>query len=262
MNFQELENLKQRLKEKFQEIVFIEEGHEYYVNEIRYDSVSSIIANYTPDFDVEKHSKNVARRENSSQKEIKQQWAIRRDFSMVRGTEFHLYVETYLNEKKKIKITTPIELEINAFHRFWDGKNSNRYQVIATELIIYDEQLKIAGTIDCILYEKQKKEFYIVDWKTNKEIKRENKYEKLFSPFQDLDNCNYNKYAIQTSIYRSLLQKNFDITISDSFIIHFPPQKEIQQQNQKQGQYIPIKIPYHEKFIRKIFQHRLEVLKH
>lgn len=257
METEQLLHLKNSLKEKFSKIIFIEEGHQYFVNDVCYDSVSSVIASYTPDFDVEKFSKRVAKREKSSQKEIKQIWAIRRDLSMVRGTEFHLYVETYLNEKKKIAITTPIELEIKAFHEFWDNKNCNRYHVVATELIIYDEELKIAGTIDCILYEKEKKEFYIVDWKTNKEIKKQNKYEKLFPPFDKLDNCNFNKYAIQTSIYRKIIEKNFDIKIANSYIIHFPPLKK----NLKKENYVPIQIPYHEKFVEEVFEERRKVLK-
>lgn len=248
---------KENLKKKFEKIIFYEEEHKYFVEDIQYNSVSSIIEIYTPKFDVEKISKRVAKRENCSTKEITQKWAIRRDFSMVRGTEFHCYVETYLNEGKKIEVITPIQQEINAFHRFWDNKNRNRYQIIATELIIYDEELEIAGTIDCILYEKEKKEFYIVDWKTNKEIKTENKYAKLFTPFENLDDCNYNKYSIQTSIYRMILEKNFDIKITDSFIIHFPPKQE----GENICQYVPIKIPYHKEAIEEVFKQRIESLK-
>ena len=49
----------------------------------------------------------------------------------------------------------------------------------------------------------------IFDFKTNKEIEFTSKYNKrLFHPISHLEDCNYNKYALQLSFYAYLSELN------------------------------------------------------
>jgi hypothetical protein len=213
--------IDQKLKDKFNYICFENESHSYSNQEgEEYRSVSSIINQFSTPFDVEYYSQKSSEYKNIPQDEIKSLWAIRRDFSIVKGTEFHLYAQVFLSEQRKFDYLTSIQNEIKLFHEFWE-KNNQSYQVIATELIVADDELKIAGTVDCIVRHIKSKNYFIFDWKTNREIEKKYKSKKMLKPISHLEGNNLNKYYLQMSFYKYLLNKNTDINIKNSFIVHF-----------------------------------------
>lgn len=84
---------------------------------------------------------------------------------------------------------------------------------------ITPEGLRIAGQADLIV--KSGNDIDILDWKTNKEIKKRGFYNSskkknvcLKYPLNNLEDCNYNIYQLQLSLYAYMLQKlnpNFNI---------------------------------------------------
>lgn len=220
-----IEDIHQALKNKFSYINFDAMEHRYFNDkDEEYLSVSSILEKFIVPFNLEYHSKKVAQRENIPQDELKTIWDIRRNFSIVKGTEFHLYVQTFLNENREIEILTPIKKQVEDFHQFWN-KNRNKYEVVATEVIIADDDLKIAGTVDCIVRHIPSNNFFIFDWKTNQKIREKNPVaQKMLAPFNHLDHCDLNKYSMQMSFYKYLINKNTSLEIKNAYLIHFPPQ--------------------------------------
>lgn len=212
--------MKSLLRESFNEIRFIDESHEYFLGDKKYLGVSELIALSAPLFNKEKVAQKMAARDGVTMEEILVKWGIRRDFSTVCGTEFHYYVSKYLEEGKKFPFITPIEKEIEQFHQFWDEKNASRYEVAANEQVIYDEELELAGTVDCIVRNKNDGKFYLLDWKTNKTIRHYNIYEKMLPPLEHLDNCEYTKYSLQTSIYKAMLHRHFGDFIEGCYLVH------------------------------------------
>lgn len=210
------------LAKTFTDIKFVSETHQYFVDGEQYLSVSSLIDTFVAPFERERMSEKVAGREGISPEEIRSLWDIRRDLSTVRGTEFHLYVEKYLQDGRKIETITPIAKEIEQFHQFWDKKNKKRYEVFACELILYDKSLKLAGTLDCLLRHKKSKKIYIIDWKTNSQIKMENEYQNFLPPFEQLPVSDINKYSLQIGLYRYLLENNTDLKVAGAYLVHFP----------------------------------------
>ena len=186
-----------------------------------YLSVSSLIDTFVDDFDRERISEKVAQKEDISPKEVRLLWDIRRDFSVVRGIEFHLYVEKYLQEERKIETISPIDEEIKQFHAFWDNKNKKRYELLGCELSLYDKSIKLAGTLDCLLRHRESKKIYIVDWKTNSQIKMKNQYQNFLSPFEHLDASDINKYSMQIGLYQYLIENNTDLRVAGTYLIHF-----------------------------------------
>ena len=210
----------ERLNSQFNYLSFNAERHEYYdENGQLFDSVSSIIESFIAPFDVEKHSQKVALKENITAEEVKLKWQIRRDLSIVRGTEFHLYVDTYLSENRKIELQTNIANEVQSFHQFWDDNHQQKCEVVTTELKIADREWQIAGTLDCLV--KANGNYYIFDWKTNKNIKMFNHFQKFLTPWDQLDCCEFNKYSLQASFYKLILERNTDLNIANCFLIHF-----------------------------------------
>ncbi len=214
--------IKNYLEKTFSGIEFEKESHRYFVDGEEYQSVSSFLSDYTFPFEKNEIAKKVSSREKISQNEVLEKWNIRRDFSTVRGTEFHLYVETFLNSGRKIEVITPIQKEIKLFHQFWDKSNSLKYEVLTTELMVFSREFKIAGTIDCVVQHKRSKNFFIMDWKTNKSIRTESLYsKKMKPPLSHLDECELTKYSLQMGLYAKILSENTDLSIDNGFIIHF-----------------------------------------
>ena len=90
-----------------------------------------------------------------------------------------------------------------------------------------DGVLRIAGQIDLLV--KKGNEIYILDWKTNKEIKQKAGFNtqtrsevKMLYPLNLLPDCNYYHYALQLSTYAWMLQMiNPDFVIKDLILVHF-----------------------------------------
>jgi ATP-dependent exoDNAse (exonuclease V) beta subunit len=216
------------IKDKFKHINFNADKHYYYSNSGDYVSVTTLIHKYTPFFDKEAISKKVADKQGIPQDEVKALWDIKRDYACVKGTEFHLYVETFLLYGRKIETFTGIEHEIEQFHIFWD-KNKDKYEVVNTELIVGTESLMIAGMVDCLVRHKATGKYFIWDWKSNREIKMNNKWQKLKQPLEYLDDCNMNHYKLQTSIYKTILEMEIpEIEVMGSCLIYFKPNSPYQ----------------------------------
>ncbi|BBM88858.1 hypothetical protein COTS27_00545 [Spirochaetota bacterium] len=211
------------LQELACKIDFDPEHHKYVIKATSKSciSVSAFIDAFIPTFKDKEVAERVSDRDGVPTDEILEDWRIRRDYSVVRGTEFHLYVKTFLTTGRKKPLQTPINNTVNGFHRFWN-KNLHRYQCVATEFILYDETLRLAGTIDSLFYHPKTNKYIIFDWKTNRHIRMKNNYhEKLLTPFDDLDACEYYKYSIQMTLYRDLLKRTLGLDVDKAFIIHF-----------------------------------------
>ena len=95
-------------------------------------------------------------------------------------------------------------------------------------LLSLQERAKILGVktkFDTIVraYNKVKKCYSIIDWKTSKSFDTSNvKGEKLLAPFTDFDACNVNEYSIQLSTYAYILEKHTSIRIGEMVLFQIP----------------------------------------
>ena len=64
-----------------------------------------------------------------------------------------------------------------------------------------------AGTGDIILYNKVKNYFLIADYKTNKDLFKNFKDQKLYYPFSHMLDTPFNKYQLQLSYYQLMLEQ-------------------------------------------------------
>ncbi len=76
--------------------------------------------------------------------------------------------------------------------------------------------------MDLLIFDKVSQKYSILDWKTSKEIKTDSYKMKTGNKPEtnDLLDCKFNHYALQLSLYRYLLEKNYDIMLDDQLIIH------------------------------------------
>mgnify|MGYP003633403197 CR=1 FL=1 len=155
-----------------------------------------------------------------SPKEIKQMWNNNGQTARVAGTKIHDQIEKYCNGEEIEADEGDVALE--QFLK-WDLlRNWNPYR---TEWKIFDDDLKIAGTVDAV-FEKDG-EYVLVDWKRSKEIVRGNKFDCCVHPeLKHLPECNFVKYSLQLNLYKYILEKNYGLKISKVIILNIHPDQE------------------------------------
>ena len=140
-------------------------------------------------------------------------WDAARDY----GTKVHNEIELYLNENSK-----PEAIESFAAIKWLEQFDTNPDLKIYPEVIVYSKELKIAGSIDILLYNQSTKNYEIIDWKTSKSIDKTSYGGKMGThPITShLMDCKYVHYSIQLSFYRYLLEEYYGLRIKNQLIAH------------------------------------------
>ena len=107
-------------------------------------------------------------------------------------------------------------------------KSFKASNILIPELIIYSEKLKLAGTIDLVIYNKLTNQISLIDWKTNKKI-NQTSFRKsetgLKWPTQKLPDCNFTHYTLQLSMYQYILKNTYNVDVNGTFLIHLKENK-------------------------------------
>ena len=230
-------------------IVLRQSDHIYMVNGITLDSVTTFVNNAFPKFNAEYHAKRKAEQLGISPEEVLDMWEQKGRESRELGTELHKKIENYYQGI----VSIDDDKTFNLFEMFADKIELKPYR---TEWAVYDLKHNIAGTIDFVDY--QNGEYIIYDWKRSEKIIENgmpvkiNKYgEKGNYPLEHLDNTPYYHYALQLSLYKYILEKNYGMKISDLRLGIFHPSYN--------KPYV-LRMPYLEKEINDIFNLRSEVI--
>jgi len=209
-----------KIFKKDNSIILDEQTHKYILKgkeKIKFVSVTTCISEYFEIFDKEKIAYKLVtynpKYAGKTVEELIGEWEASASF----GTAVHKEIEDYINHKNPPTIDKAIA-GINWLNKYLIKSEFDLF----SEVIIYCENLKIAGTIDLIVYDKLNKVYHILDWKTSKSVSSESyKMKKGNKPeTEDLLDSKFNHYALQLSLYRYLLEKNYDITIDDQIIVH------------------------------------------
>ena len=232
-------------------IVFVEEGHVYYVDgEALSLSVTGLIESvagdhFDPDFVIGrmKRGKNwpnpaysdilmsedgKSGTDNSimvpwSDERIKGVWAANGKLAADLGTDLHSKIELYLNNVS-IEFTDDVNRkEFSFFVNWWETKR-DQFEPYRTEWVIFDQDAKLAGSIDFVMRNKHSGKYYIVDWKRCKTSDSgfSCAYGKKFlPPLNHLQYHKSNKWGVQVNIYRLMLEKSYGIVIEGMCMVVF-----------------------------------------
>ena len=231
------------------DLSFDESTHLYKVDGVILQSVTNFVKGCFPKFDAEYHAKRKAEQLGIALEEVLEMWERKGEESRELGTELHKRIENYYQGI----ISNVDDKTFNLFKMFADKVELKPYR---TEWAVYDLKHNIAGTIDFVDY--QNGEYIIYDWKRSEKIidngipVKINKYgEKGNYPLEHLDNTPYYHYALQLSLYKYILEKNYGMKISDLRLGVFHPTYN--------KPYV-LRMPYLEKEINDIFNLRSEVI--
>ena len=174
---------------------------------------------------------NISKEElNKAQQDILDDWDNTNRIACERGTKIHAQLEnSFYNIGSNITLK-----KFGIGGKFECKKDYSEldleYGVYPEYLIYYDNpkiDLHLAGQIDLIV--KNGNDIYIIDHKTNKKIDLKGFYnsanrstDKMKYPLGHLDECNFNHYQLQLSLYAWMLQKlNPNFTIKDLILNHY-----------------------------------------
>ena len=177
---------------KFGNIKFLEEGHQYFIGEDEYMPVSNVIKRYEPVVDWEQKATDYALKWGKRKEDVQRDWKLNNLKATISGTRTHEFGESYTNllcghpelickqnkpqyikEYNTMVATYPKE---DAVKKFYDELEKNLHPVgaefkLSTQYLEWAE--KICGTCDLLFYDSDKDGYVIGDWKTNKSLIKE-----------------------------------------------------------------------------------------
>ena len=195
----ELNKLRDELRGFFTGLEFNEEYHSYTKDGIPLTPVTNYIKTYVRPFDRLNIAKHTAKKRGISIEEVLAEWDKKRDDSCTLGNQIHKFAETY--EKGNIPSIPQEEAVIKFFADLPDF-----ILPVFSEFKIYSVFYKLAGTMDKLLYNSLTKNFIIVDYKTNGDIEKNFKGQRLLAPFNNLLDTPFNHYQLQLSLYQLIFE--------------------------------------------------------
>ena len=228
-------------------IKFIPEEHIYlYKGNIEFVSVSKLISYFFRPFDSAYQSKLKAKARGILPGQILEEWDEKGARSKEVGIFMHQQIEGYFKGKqfnknypfhykgKHIDMEENISIE-KEYEQFITFLNEHENFIPNnTECMIYDEELKVAGTID-MLYKNSDGTYDIYDWKRihrydnnsnfrivddwGNPIKESVYHKKGVNGLESIHDTIYWHYCLQQNMYRYILEKSYNIRIRNMYIV-------------------------------------------
>jgi len=205
-------------------IIFNAEDHSYKSidsdENINWISVTTLISKFKNPFNAEKVAKKVSKKKNSKwygiePKKIQEIWNNESIRAMTLGTFYHDQREQDICGLSSIEregFTIPVFAPKGEEDGIKIAPHQKLDPGVYPEHMVYLKSAAICGQAD--LVEIVDGKVNIIDYKTNKEIKTksfknwEGKSERMSAPLSHLDDCNFNHYALQLSIYMYIIIKH------------------------------------------------------
>ncbi len=205
-----------------QDIEFQEEGHIYTIRGDRgYTSCTtwtkSFFAKFNPDAILDTMMSSPtwpnSKYFGKTRKAIKDEWAANGKQAAEFGTAMHKHIEMFYNG-------TPLPPIVSVELAYFDRFQSDHPELVPfrTEMMIYDEDLKICGSVD-MLFQNEDGTLSIYDWKFAKEIQTHSYGKKALAPIEQWNDCNTVHYALQLNVYREILERKYGYTIRDMVLV-------------------------------------------
>lgn len=168
--------LRNAIKSSFSGIRFDDKKHEYTRNGVKFENVSAVVDRYQVPFE----------------------WGQYNEQARETGNRVHQFASQYP------QTAIPSCEREAAVLEWFEYQKGQGLEFVGSEIVVYSDQLKIAGRVDLILYDPQTDKIKIIDWTTAEEINAPANCD-LLAPFDDLPQDYLNIKALQISLYGVLL---------------------------------------------------------
>lgn len=243
---------KQNADQRDRNIEFFEQDHKYIINsdpDTKYTSVTTWVHHQFPKFNADDTIGSMMR--SRSWKEGHKYWGLTPDQIKALwntnatavsqfGTDLHYEIECFMNNPLLPKgytheqlynfymsntTTAAHEAKPLEWHYFINFiKDTPQLKPFRTEWTVYNEDVKISGSIDMI-YENPDGTLSIYDWKRSKEITRINSWNKFALPAEicHLPDANFWHYAMQLNTYKVILEAKYNKVVTDLYLVRLHP---------------------------------------
>ena len=174
---------------------------------VQYTPVTAFVSRFFPAFDEGAAAVRAAKKRNTTPEAVISEWAYIRNAAARAGTRVHEVCEDCILGNPP-RHSPESESERKMFAAAWDtaSKVKSSLTVLCAEQIIFHAAARIAGTVDLCARDGGGT-LWILDWKTNKEIRRASPYgEAALFPVEHMPVCELSKYELQLSAYEMILR--------------------------------------------------------
>jgi len=241
-------------------IVFYEPTHKYTIltdPNSNYTSVTTWNHSHFPHFDSNKIIQQMMKGKNwnpnhkywgMTAEEIKKKWTDNGASVSSAGTDMHFQIECFMNnyvDEEKLHNYNHLDLLNQYIQRTYEQpetietptlewkyflefvKDHPTFRPYRTEWTIYDEELKLAGSIDMV-YENPDGTLMIYDWKRCKEISTINTFNKYaITPcISQYPDSNFWHYALQLNTYKAILESKYGKKVTNLCLVRLHPDSE------------------------------------
>lgn len=234
-----LDNIKSEL-EVFKTVTLDEATHSYtWISKTgipmrNKTSMTTLLHKYCQPFDQDEQAKIYAEKYNLDKDEVIKTWKRISKEATTKGTAIHNYLEylfsnikpEYMYDVQKvidifgIDIIAPKWEKLKSMANKFHDMAINWLIPIACELKIADDETEIAGAIDLLCLHIPSKQIVILDYKSGKEIRRENIYNQfMLEPLDHLPDINLVHYSLQLNGYQYILEKNTNLKLRNRHFI-------------------------------------------
>lgn len=225
-------------------IVFDPKWHTYKCPQapgIRFTSGTKFLKQFFPEFDKEGISSRYAQKHGLHQQEVLDMWSRKGEVSRESGTLVHNYLENLALGKENAgephkhhdkDIMTMAESKITSADEMFRIIQED-YEILKPEMIVASLSRCVAGQVDLVGRHKETGKIAFFDYKTNAEIKFENRFQKCLGPVCHFEDCNYIQYSLQLGLYLLIAEEegyldemDWDGSKVNCFIVHITPEVE------------------------------------
>jgi hypothetical protein len=239
-------------------IIFDDEPHKYYINgESDYTSCTTFIHHHFSEFDAPNVAKKMICRPDfrtnsrydkykeltmdmkgnqvSNEillKRILDSWTENGKEQSSLGTSMHRSIELFYNDETTSEECIMNTKEYGYFENFHSKTKRNSWKMLRTEMIVWDDESKLCGSIDAIYIDtslnqsikdwqdgKIKLRIRLVDWKRSKEIRKFGFGKFGLHDCSHMQDCNYNHYKLQLNLYKYMLEKKYNVIVDSMCIV-------------------------------------------
>lgn len=156
-----------------------------------------------------------------TEEEILNKWTAKGQLASAMGTEAHWLAECYFNGVP----TRWWDPEMQIVTDFARTHLAPRGIVgFNTEKEIVCQDADVAGSIDLLLYEPSKGIHHILDFKRSDKLSQQmTGFVNMKAPLNHLQDCKGAAYALQTSIYQYILERDYGMTFGDRILLSIHP---------------------------------------
>lgn len=239
-------------------VTFRDSTHVYKLGKRKLTSVTTLIKDYFKPFDAKEIARSLCKW-HPKYKEL----GIRKTLKLWKdaaehGTRTHFLLENFVLTGEDYlvpgdpKASKYENRDINKYTHARDYLRtvlrSVSEPITHTEIIIYDEELGLAGQIDLIIERNAEvgteRVYDLLDYKTNDKMDTAGyKGEKAKEPISELPDCSFSKYTLQLSIYAYMLERQ-GYKIGTLTLLHLQEDKTV-----------PMNVEYRKDLVEKLIEH-------